>query len=169
MHHVEARRAARAAGADAALLLTVSGDVAESDAANVFAVSGGRLVTPPLDRGVLPGITRALVLRTVRARGAAAEERHLPLEELLAASEVFVTSSLAGVRGVASIGARTFPAPGPCTLAAANAVEAVEAGVEQTVAETVRRGDCDTPGVPERVPEAGTSRGPRQSGGPALD
>lgn len=131
MSHVEARRAARALGADAALLLTTDGDVAETDAANLFAVVGGRVVTPSLDRGVLPGITRMSILETLRACGVPTEERRLSLDELGSASEVFVTSSLAGVRAVAAVGERGYAAPGPMT----QALVAEAPG-------TIRRGAC---------------------------
>lgn len=131
MSHVEARRAARAAGADAALLLTTDGDVAETDAANLFAVVGGRVVTPSLDRGVLPGITRASVLETLHACGVPSEERRVGLDELAAATEVFVTSSLAGVRGVASLGDHRYAAPGRVTASLATGTP-----------DAVRRGAC---------------------------
>lgn len=122
MSHVEARRAARAIGADAALLLTTDGDVAETDAANLFVVLAGRVVTPSLDRGVLPGITRMSVLETLRARGVPSEERRLPPGEMESASEVFVSSSLGGVRAVAAVGPRSYAAPGPVTASLAAAL-----------------------------------------------
>jgi branched-chain amino acid aminotransferase len=109
---VEARRRARAAGAERALLTTVDGDVAEADAANLFAVVGGRVVTPALDRGVLPGITRARCLAALRAAGHAADERRLAVDELLAADEAFLTSSLDGVRPLASVDSVALRAPG---------------------------------------------------------
>jgi branched-subunit amino acid aminotransferase/4-amino-4-deoxychorismate lyase len=124
MDKVEARRRARAAGADVALLRTTAGDVAEADAANLFAVVGGTLVTPPLDRGVLPGITRARVLRALRGPGGSArrvEERALTPGDLRSASEAFVTASLAGVVPLHAVDGRRLET-GPWTSALARHV-----------------------------------------------
>jgi branched-chain amino acid aminotransferase len=116
MDRVEARRRARAAGADVALLRTVEGDVAEADSANLFAVVDGVVVTPPLDRGVLPGITRARALAALRATGEAVAERPLGGGDLDRATEVFLTSSLAGARPVRSLRDRPLAAPGPLAV-----------------------------------------------------
>jgi branched-subunit amino acid aminotransferase/4-amino-4-deoxychorismate lyase len=106
MDKVEARRLARAKGAGVALLRTIDGDVAEADAANLFVVVGRRVVTPPVSRGVLPGITRARVLAALRARGGEVEERRIDAEEVLDAGEAFLTSSLAGVQSLQRIDGR---------------------------------------------------------------
>ena len=92
-----ARRRARAMRADVALVRTIQGDVAEADFANLFAVFGETVVTPQLSRGVLPGITRAWALQTLRSQGRLAGERSLEPDELPGASEIFLTSSLVGV------------------------------------------------------------------------
>lgn len=112
MHRVEARRAAIAAGADVALLVTVDGDVCEADAANVFAFVDGVVVTPSLDRGVLPGITRRACLDALARGGPPSVERSLSRNEINVASEVFLTSSLDGVRPLRRIGATDLPGPG---------------------------------------------------------
>ena len=73
------------------LLVDLDGYVLESWGANVFArLSGGALVTPPLDGRILPGVARA---RLLSVHTDAREER-LTLEALLAADEVFLTSAL---------------------------------------------------------------------------
>jgi branched-chain amino acid aminotransferase len=94
---VIAHELARAAGADEAIRLDAAGRVAEGATCNLFAVRRGEVVTPPADRGVLPGIVRARVLAICAREGIAAREQELPLPELFAAQEVFVTSSLRGV------------------------------------------------------------------------
>lgn len=116
---VEARRVARARGADVALLASIDGDWVEADAYNLFAVIDGEVVTPPLDRGALPGITRARALAALPSIGLRANERRIVSSELWAASEVFVTSSLAGARAVTSIDEHAYEAPGPVTRALA--------------------------------------------------
>jgi branched-subunit amino acid aminotransferase/4-amino-4-deoxychorismate lyase len=113
MPRVQARLAAVAAGADVALVATVDGDVCEADAANVFVVVDGTPVTPGLDRGVLPGITRGRCLEALAAAGRPCGERRLTREETARAEEAFLTSSLDGVRALGEIDGRPLPAPGP--------------------------------------------------------
>ena len=113
MHWVLARRFAEEAGADLGLLRTVDGDVCEADSANLFAVLGDEVVTPPLDRGILPGITRERCLAALRDDGRPASERTVSPEDLRGAAEIFVTSSVDGVRPVLSLGNTTIQAPGP--------------------------------------------------------
>jgi para-aminobenzoate synthetase/4-amino-4-deoxychorismate lyase len=111
-----------AAGPDRHLLLTdETGEVLETDRANVFAVIEGVLLTPPADGRLLPGTTRAAVLRAARDHGIRAGQKPLTLDELAAASEVFVTNAVAGVLPVTALGTRTW-APGPVTAALAGAV-----------------------------------------------
>ena len=62
LDHVIARELAAGAGADEAVRLDANGDVIEGSSSNVFVVEGGRVVTPAVDRGALPGITRARVI-----------------------------------------------------------------------------------------------------------
>jgi branched-subunit amino acid aminotransferase/4-amino-4-deoxychorismate lyase len=124
MHRVEARRAANAAGADVALLVTTDGDVCEADAANVFAVLAGVVVTPPLDRGVLPGITRRVCLDALAREGRPSAERRLARNEIALASEVFLTSSLEGVRPLRRVGADEVTGAGPAAMWLARCVAA---------------------------------------------
>ncbi len=93
---------ARARGFDEALLLDANGGVAEAATANVFAVQGGALVTPPLTTGVLAGITRRWIVEQAPALGLRVEEAPLSLSTLRGATEVLLTSS---IRGIASLDA----------------------------------------------------------------
>lgn len=120
-----ARREAVARGGEVALVATVDGDVCEADHANVFAVLGGSVVTPPLDRGVLPGITRARALAALRAAGRPVEERVLLPEDLARASEVFLTSSLDGVRSLGALEWIRLDAPGPVATWLADCLDGV--------------------------------------------
>lgn len=123
-----AQRQAQAAGAHEALLVDPGGYVVEGAMRNVFAVIRGTLVTPPLSRGLLPGVTRAAVLECARRqRRLLCEERDLPLEELLTAQECFLTSSLAEILPVASVGGTLLAAPGPVTRALTDAYRALVA------------------------------------------
>ena len=105
---VIARREARNAGADVALLCTVDGDVAEADFANLFAVLDGRVLTPPLDRGVFPGITRTRAMAALERIGRPASEERLWPADLARVDEVFLTSSLSGVTPVSTVDRRAL-------------------------------------------------------------
>jgi para-aminobenzoate synthetase/4-amino-4-deoxychorismate lyase len=85
-------------GPGAHLLIEDSkGDVLETDRANIFAVIDGALHTPPADGRLLPGITRAAVLRAAECEGITALEVPVTRQRLVEASEVFVTNSVHGV------------------------------------------------------------------------
>ena len=106
-----ARAEARAAGADDAVLLNHAGAVAEAATANLFAILGGHLVTPPLEDGPLPGITRADVLDLSVDLGVPAEERSLSLGDLAAAEAILLTSSVSGIVAAVSLDADVPDAP----------------------------------------------------------
>jgi para-aminobenzoate synthetase/4-amino-4-deoxychorismate lyase len=74
------------------LIVDLSGEVLESGSGNVFIVEGGTLVTPPADGRILPGVTRAELLRSTP--GARIEP--IDLARLEAADEAFVTSAIRG-------------------------------------------------------------------------
>lgn len=103
LNNALAKQEARRGGADEALLLNARGVVAEASVANVFALYGQRLVTPPASDGALEGITRGALLDLAPELGLLAEERSLGRFDLLAADEVVLTGSGAGVVPVASL------------------------------------------------------------------
>ncbi len=111
-------------GPDQHLLLTdETGEVLETDRANVFAVMDGVLLTPPADGRLLPGTTRAAVLRAAHAHGVKVGQKPLTLDELAHATEVFVTNAVVGVLPVTAVETvhRTW-SPGPVTAALAAAL-----------------------------------------------
>ncbi len=105
-----AREEARAAGVDEALLVSPAREVLEGAASNVFAVRpDGLVVTPPLEADVLPGVTRARVLRHCRALGLDVREGRLELETLRLADEVFLTNSVQEVLPLSEVAGRPVP------------------------------------------------------------
>lgn len=92
------------AGADEAISLNTSGEVAEAATANVFLVKKGVVYTPRLESGCLPGVTRELVIQRARGAGLEVKEVVISLEDLLNADEVFLTNTQIGVQGVLRIG-----------------------------------------------------------------
>lgn len=103
LNSVLALGAARRAGCDDALMLDRRDRITEATSANVFAVIRGTLCTPPLDAGILEGVTRGLVLQLAAADGLRCRERHLRLRDLREASEVMLTSTLREVMPVVRI------------------------------------------------------------------
>ncbi len=83
---------------DVPVILAEDDEVLEAGRANVFAVIDGALATPPVDDRILPGTARAAVLALAAELGVAAAERRLTLADLEAAEDVFLTSSVRGVR-----------------------------------------------------------------------
>ncbi|MFO1073937.1 MAG: aminotransferase class IV [Geminicoccaceae bacterium] len=94
---------ARAAGAGEAILRNTAGRLACAAAANLFVIDRGRLLTPGLEEGVLPGITRGLVLELAPRIGVPVLEVPLEPERLAAAEGLLLTSSLAGIRPVVAL------------------------------------------------------------------
>jgi branched-chain amino acid aminotransferase len=115
---VLATREARRAGAVEALIVDQQGQVVEGTSSNVFAVRGGRLLTPPEDLGILPGITRARVLDGAGALGIPVELTALSASELASCDEVFISSTLREILPVVRIDAAVVGtgSPGPVTL-----------------------------------------------------
>lgn len=100
--HVMARAEAAGKGADEALLINTNGEVAETASGNVFWVYHDKICTIPTGRGVLPGITRAIVLEICQALGLQTNKRVIKPEALRNAEGLFVTQSAFGIVPVAT-------------------------------------------------------------------
>ncbi len=90
-------------GFDEVILLDEHNRVSECTSANIFAATSEGVLTPPLDSGCLPGITRELLLTEAKAPGIPVLERHLTLEDLYSADSVFITSTTRELLAVHSI------------------------------------------------------------------
>lgn len=91
---VLARQAAAAHGLDEALLLNDDGFIAEGGGCNVFFVKPSRLVTPSLGSGILPGITREVVLELAAALGIGVSEGTVGMSTIRHCDEAFLTNSM---------------------------------------------------------------------------
>jgi branched-chain amino acid aminotransferase len=89
---VWAERAQRQ-GFDETVLLNEHGRVTECTSANIFAVFGNDVCTPPVSDGCLPGITREVLLQEVHGPGVRILERELTIRDLEIADEVCITST----------------------------------------------------------------------------
>jgi para-aminobenzoate synthetase/4-amino-4-deoxychorismate lyase len=85
------------------LILTPDDEVLEAGRANVFVVNEGALETPPADGRILPGTARAATLDLAADLGIPTDERPLHLADLQQADDLFLTSSLRGIRPVRSL------------------------------------------------------------------
>ena len=105
LSYIDGIAAARevAADADDALMLNTSGHVASATVANIFVLQGDELITPSLDQGVLPGITRRILLDNAKKLGLEPVERAVPLEDLVRADAVFLCNSLRFIRPVTTL------------------------------------------------------------------
>ncbi|MGB7767668.1 MAG: aminotransferase class IV [Verrucomicrobiia bacterium] len=110
--HVMARAEAGEKGADEALLLNTNGEVAETASGNLFWVYKDTICTTPTGRGVLPGITRAVVLEICQTLGLPTNKRVIKPEALKNSEGIFITQSAWGIVPVATFdGEAVAPSP----------------------------------------------------------
>ncbi|MFP6664100.1 MAG: aminotransferase class IV [Deltaproteobacteria bacterium] len=114
---VQGRILARRAEAFEAIYVEADGKISEATTANVFAVFGKTLQTPPLSAGCLPGITRQLVLEIAERAGYQVRETPLAATRLDRAREIFLTGTVSEVLPVVTLdGAPVGDGlPGPIT------------------------------------------------------
>lgn len=105
---VLAKRQATAVGMQEAIMLDISGAVAECTAANLFLVVDGTLVTPTT-RAALPGITRRTLIEIAAEQGIPFEERDVWPMELYIADGLFATGSGAGIVLISEVDGNPVP------------------------------------------------------------
>jgi 4-amino-4-deoxychorismate lyase len=117
--NMQAQAEAARVGFDDALLVVHDGVVLEAPTSNVWFREGRRLLTPSLELPILAGVTRAVLLELAPGLGYEVESGEYELERLLAADEVFLSSSVREVMPVAAIdGAELVPGPAAAALQA---------------------------------------------------
>jgi branched-chain amino acid aminotransferase len=100
---VLAMRQANAVGANEALVVNGEGRIVEGSTSNVFYRVGSELMTPPISAGILPGITRELVLAAADKLGIAQRNQCPTIAELTQSDEVFITSSVREMLAVVKV------------------------------------------------------------------
>lgn len=108
---------ARRRGFQETIFLNTAGELCEAATANLFLVQNGRLRTPPVASGCLPGIAREVVMEMAGINGLACGEVPLHADDLRGADEIFLTSAVRGVVAVTRVDDQQFPA-GPVTAKA---------------------------------------------------
>ncbi len=116
-----ARHEAREAGVDEALCLNEKGLLAEASMGNIFLVDGSILRTPGEESGILPGVTRGVVLELASHLDISLDistvEHDISLSELYLSQEAFLTNSLIEVMPLTEVDGRLIGTgqPGPVT------------------------------------------------------
>jgi branched-chain amino acid aminotransferase len=105
------------AGCVEALMLNHKGEISECTGDNIFLVRKGQLLTPPIDAGILEGITRDVVIELAREAGMAVREIPLTRHDVFIADECFLTGSAAEIVPVVKVDSRPIGdgTPGPMT------------------------------------------------------
>jgi branched-chain amino acid aminotransferase group I len=94
LESVLARQEASSAGADEVVLLNETGFISEGSSTNIFLVNGETLITPSIESGALPGITREVVLELAESTGIKAAVKQVEPGDLHSATEAFLTNSV---------------------------------------------------------------------------
>jgi branched-chain amino acid aminotransferase len=114
---VLAKREAKLAGYDEAIMLDAQGYVSEGSGENLFIVKHGVLITPDLSSSILEGITRDTVLELAREEGLPVKETRLTRDQLWLADEAFFTGTAAELTPIREVDDRAIGAGtiGPVT------------------------------------------------------
>lgn len=113
-------------GAFEGVMRNYKGELAECTTANLFIVKDGTVLTPPLESGLLAGITRAFVFELGATLGVAVKEQVLHDVDLLSADEAFLTSTTRELVPITTVDGRTIGTgrPGPITQSLLDAFRA---------------------------------------------
>ncbi len=117
LNNIAAKQEANRVGAGEALMLNMSGNVAEATGDNLFLVRDGALSTPPTSEGALPGITRGAVIDICSNLGISCVERVTTLYDVYNADEAFLTGTAAEIIPMVKCDGRLIGdgRPGPIT------------------------------------------------------
>ena len=105
------------AGAEEAVMLNYRGEVSECAQSNLFLIQDGVVFTPPLESGLLEGVTRNFLFEVGQRAGVTVEEAVLDPSALTDADEIFITSTTREILPVTRVGNRAVGSgtPGPLT------------------------------------------------------
>ena len=117
LNNILAMQEAIRLGADEAILLNHRGEFTECSQSNLFAVKDGVVSTPPLDAGLLEGVTRTLLFQLSADLEVPIREGVLRKSDLDTIDELFITSTTREIMPVVSVDNRTIGSgqPGPIT------------------------------------------------------
>lgn len=98
-----AKQKAKDQGAFDAIFISKDGIVREGTSSNFFIVKDGGIITHPLTKNILPGITRMVVMDLARNLGIKAEEKFLSKTDIFSAEEAFLTGTITEILGIKTI------------------------------------------------------------------
>ena len=107
------KKEAQDSGCQDAILLNEKKMVAETSSSNIFIARGNKLKTPSLDNGILPGITRAVILKLAIESGLEVTETDITPSELYSATEIFITNSMIELMPVTKVNDKIIGAGTP--------------------------------------------------------
>ena len=118
LNNIMAKIEAIDAGVPEAIMLNAAGQVAEATGDNVFIVSDGVIITPPVEAGILDGITRRVTIKLAKELNIPLIERAIEVDELYGADECFLTGTAAEIIAVRKVNDRVIGEgkAGPITL-----------------------------------------------------
>lgn len=118
LNNVMAYRQAREAGAFEAIMLNQKGHVTEATTSNVWIIKNGKVMTPPIEAGLLQGITRSTLLENAKKKGYNLSEQSLAVEDIYDADEMFLTSTSRFIVPVVEVDGKKIGSgkPGKLTL-----------------------------------------------------
>ncbi len=106
LNYILARLCAKEGGCDEAILMNTEGRVSEAATSNIFLVKRRTIVTPSLDSGILPGVTRGVVIGIAKRLKLTVAEQRVSPSDLMNADEIFLTNSLAEILPVVRVDSR---------------------------------------------------------------
>lgn len=107
LDNILAKQEAMSQGYDEAILLNTASNIADGSISNIYIVKNGKIFTPPVVDGALPGVVRSILLAELNHLFPIIEKTILPAE-LLGADEVFLTNALMGVKSVGKVDNKEF-------------------------------------------------------------
>ena len=118
LNNIMAKIEAIDAGVPEAIMLNAAGQVAEATGDNVFIVSDGVIITPPVEAGILDGITRRVTIKLAKELNIPLIERAIEVDELYGADECFLTGTAAEIIAVRKVNDKVIGEgkAGPITL-----------------------------------------------------
>ncbi len=116
--HILAKGEAADASVDEALILNYEGFLTEATVSNLFLLKGNTLLTPSVESGILPGVTRRVVIEIAGKMGLEVKQRKIRYDELYSADEAFLTNSLMEVMPLVEVDKRLVgnSLPGKTTM-----------------------------------------------------
>jgi branched-chain amino acid aminotransferase len=135
LNSVLAKLEAVESGVDEAIMLDRRDFVCEGSGENIFLVTGGQVVTPPLTASILDGINRRSIMQISADLGRPVIERDIARAELMDADELFLTGTAAELTPINEIDGHKIGAPGPITSEIAKVFDNALHGRDQRYSE----------------------------------